>query len=357
MVSSRVVTHRLLAVIAVMIGLWFLKWSAPISMPFGAAAFIVAVLWPIKRWCDHILPKPTGTVAAVLAMMTTLVIFFGALWMATENIVVKFSEYESQFDSLYQSVASLAHRYEFSLPEIEGQRVTGMLQAVAGDVYSSAATGGLIFALVVMGFPAVTQVASQISGHLPDHASKFGGAAAQIAKKFQVYVATTTLNCLITGVLSYIFSLTIGLDFAFTWAMLTFLLNYVPTIGSILSVFPPTLFALVQYEGWLMPAAVFGGFSAIQLAMGVFVFPKLSGERQALLPVFVLMTMVLWGWLWGIVGALIGVPITAALLIACAQFESTRWIPTLVTIPGNRLVEKTEGRSSQSGDRGQPEAE
>lgn len=343
MVSSRTITHRLLAVIAVMIGLWFLKWSAAISMPFGAAAFIVAVLWPIKRWCDLFLPKPTGTVAAVLAMILTLVIFFGALWMATQNIVVKFTEYESEFDTLYESVVNLANRYDFTLPQIEGQRITGMLRAVAGDVYASAATGGLIFALVIMGFPAVTHVASQIRGHLPDQAGEFGGAAAQIAKKFQVYVATTTLNCLLTGVLSYIFALVVGLDFAFTWAMLTFLLNYVPTIGSVLSVFPPTLFALVQFEGLFMPAVVFGGFAAIQLAMGVFVFPKLSGERQALLPVFVLMTMVLWGWLWGIVGALIGVPITAAMLIACAHFESTRWIPALVTLPGNRLVDDTKG--------------
>jgi predicted PurR-regulated permease PerM len=333
---------RLLAAIAVVAVLWALKWTAPISMPLGAAVFLIAVLWPIKRLSNRLVPEPASYAVAILAMILVLALFCGAVWASFQNILGQFEDYRGRFDRLYGSAQDLVESYGLSLPDLSGRRIMGMLQSVAGALYSWLATIGLILALVIMGFPAVAQISAQMRGSMPERAREIAGPIRQIAGKFQGYVATTTLNCLITGLLSYVFALAVGLEFALTWAVLTFLLNYIPTIGSVLSIFPPTLFALVQFDGSVMPAAVFAGFAAIQLAMGTFVFPKLSGEKQAVLPVFVLVAMVVWGWLWGIPGALIGVPLTTGLLIACAQFDSTRWLAVLATKPGSSVAQGPE---------------
>jgi predicted PurR-regulated permease PerM len=345
------VTNRLLAVIAGILVLWALSWTAAISMPFAAAVFLIAVLWPIKQLTNRLMPAPVGYTIAVCAMLLALGLFGWALWVAAQNIVSIFSDYQAQFDELYGWLKDTVHGYGMALPEVGSQRVLQLLRSMAGTVYSALATAGLIVALVIIGFPAVSQMADQMHGQMPRRAERFGDMAAEIARKFQTYVTTTTLNCLITGILSYVFALIVGLEFALTWAVLTFLLNYVPTIGSILSVFPPTLFAILQFEGWVMPAVVFAGFSIIQLGMGTFVFPKLSGQRQAILPIFVLAAMVVWGWLWGIPGALLGVPITAGILIACAHFDSSRWITAMMTQPGSLLAEDRSrgGEDSRSG--------
>lgn len=127
-----------------------------------------------------------------------------------------------------------------------------------------------------------------------------------------------------------LFALVIGLDFAIIWGIVTFLMNYIPTIGSVLSVIPPALFAALQFDGVTMPLVVLGGLSALQLVMGNYVDPLISGHYVSLPPFVVLFSVVFWGWLWGIPGAFLGVPITVGVVIVAEHFAATRWIARLV---------------------------
>ena len=102
------------------------------------------------------------------------------------------------------------------------------------------------------------------------------------------------------------------------------------TLGSLVAIFPPVLFAFIQFDGFTMPLLVLAGVGGIQLVMGQFVDPRLEGKYLELSPLVVLFSVAFWGWMWGIAGAFIGVPITVALVIACNQFERTRWIAALL---------------------------
>jgi predicted PurR-regulated permease PerM len=109
------------------------------------------------------------------------------------------------------------------------------------------------------------------------------------------------------------------------------LLNLIPTIGPAISVIPPTLFAILQFDGLARPAAVFAGLGVIQFFLGNFVDPKIGGHVMHLSPFLVALAVVFWGWVWGSLGALIAMPLLAAVVITCRQFDSTRWIAMLVS--------------------------
>ena len=123
----------------------------------------------------------------------------------------------------------------------------------------------------------------------------------------------------------------IGLELWWLWGLLNFLLNYIPTLGSFLGVIPPALFALVQFDGdWSMVLAAVGVVGGVQLVMGNWIDPLVQGKALELSPLVVLFTVTFWGWVWGVAGALIAVPLTVLIALVCAESERTRWIAILL---------------------------
>ena len=153
----------------------------------------------------------------------------------------------------------------------------------------------------------------------------------EIAGRVRRHMVALTITSAISGLITGLFTLAVGLELAPLWALLTFLLNYIPILGPLIAVGPPTLYAALQFEGLGQPVIVAVGIGIIQLVMGNYVDPKIEGRVLSLSPVVVLFALVFWGWLWGVSGAFISIPTTAALVIACESFQRTRWIATLAT--------------------------
>lgn len=133
----------------------------------------------------------------------------------------------------------------------------------------------------------------------------------------------------------------VGLDFAGFWALLIFVLNFIPNIGSLVATILPTLLALVQFDT-LVPFMIIGiGVGTTQLIIGNFIEPPLMGRSLNISPLVVLLSLVLWGSMWGIPGMFLCVPITVVLMIILYQFESARWIAVALSKNGN--VTPSEG--------------
>ena len=126
----------------------------------------------------------------------------------------------------------------------------------------------------------------------------------------------------------------VGVDFALFWAFLIFLLNYIPTIGSIVATAFPALLTLVQFDGFTPFFIVLIGVLAIQVAIGSFLEPRLLGNTLNISPLVVILALALWGLLWGVVGMLLCVPITIILIIIFAQFPPTRPIAVFLSRNG-----------------------
>jgi len=135
-------------------------------------------------------------------------------------------------------------------------------------------------------------------------------------------------------VLAYFLMRIVGLDFAEFWALLLFILHFIPTIGIVVAVILPTLMAAVQFDN-LGPCLVIGiGITAIAQLMGNIVEPNVMGETLNLSPLTVIIALIVWGSLWGIVGAFLCVPLTVILVIILSNFRSTRWVSILLSKTG-----------------------
>ena len=121
----------------------------------------------------------------------------------------------------------------------------------------------------------------------------------------------------------------LGVDFPLLWAMLAFLLNYIPTIGSIIAAVPAVLIALVQLgPGEASATAI--GFVGINMVFGNIIEPRLMGYGVGVSPLVVFIGLFFWGWVFGPIGMLLSVPLTMTLKLALESDKRTRWIAILI---------------------------
>ena len=164
---------------------------------------------------------------------------------------------------------------------------------------------------------------------------------ASIDENMKKYLFTKTVISAATGLCAYIALRFIGLEYAGVWAFMLFLLNYIPTIGSIVACGMPILYALISGDSWQLPILTSISLISIEIVFGNILDPKLTGKTLNLSALAILINLVFWGMLWGPVGMFFSVPVLVAVYIISAQFDSTRWIATMLSADGT-IPEKTQ---------------
>ncbi|MDB4835252.1 AI-2E family transporter [Cyclobacteriaceae bacterium] len=149
------------------------------------------------------------------------------------------------------------------------------------------------------------------------------------------YLTVKTLLSLLTGVLSYFALLLIGIDAPVFWAFLIFLLNFIPTVGSLIATLFPAVFALFQFGEFQYLFLVLGLVGAVQMIIGNIVEPRVMGSSLNISSLIVIISLSFWGSIWGITGMILSVPITVISIILFAQFEQTRAIAIFLSDKGN----------------------
>ena len=321
--------NRLLMVIALILSVAGLRWSYPVTMPLVVAIFIIAAAWPIKPWLEQRLPSSLSYAGTVFALFLILGGFFAIIYFAMAQVTQTAIEDQDRFRALYETYARWAEALGLPVPGGDGgyDRLVAIAEALFWRVYTGLGYLGVIAFLVILGLPEVPTMAGKFREQLKwDENRDLLHAVEQIADRCREYIGVTVLTSLITGVASGLWAFTVGLDLALLWGILNFLLNFVPVIGNIVGIIPPVLYAVIQFDGWAMPVIVFAGFAALQITISNIIFPMLQGRGMALPPVGIIVALLFWGWLWGIVGALLAVPLTAAIIITCQHFKSTEWV-------------------------------
>ena len=145
------------------------------------------------------------------------------------------------------------------------------------------------------------------------------------------YLFVKTVISLITAATSYAILRYLGLDFAETWALIIFFLNYIPSIGSALGVVFPALLALVQFDT-ITPFFVLAiGLTALQFSIGNILEPALMGRSLNLSPFVIIVSLAFWSTIWGVAGAFLAVPITAVIVILCREIKGCEWVAVLLS--------------------------
>lgn len=144
----------------------------------------------------------------------------------------------------------------------------------------------------------------------------------EITEQMQRYLVGKFLISLISGIIAAVILWLFGVDFYIVWGVITFLLNFIPNIGSIISIILPCLFALVQFESIEYVTLLLIILSVIDLLTGYYIEPKVLGMTLGLNPLVILLSLLLWGYIWGITGVLLSVPITVFIKIILSKSES-----------------------------------
>ena len=157
----------------------------------------------------------------------------------------------------------------------------------------------------------------------------------KIEKSVTSYIGLKTLVSFITGLGSYIALLFIGIDAPVFWAFLIFLLNYIPTIGSLIGTLFPAFFCLLQFGDLSSFLMVLGVVGTLQVIVGNLLEPKLMGNTLNISSFVAIFVLSFWGTLWGITGMLLSVPITVIMVIIFSHFSSTRPVAIMLSEKGN----------------------
>lgn len=165
----------------------------------------------------------------------------------------------------------------------------------------------------------------------------------KVEKSISNYLRLKTYVSLLTGVLSYIVLVSVGVDSAPFWAFLIFLLNYIPTIGSLIATAFPAIFSLIQFGEFTPFLIVLIAVGAIQVIVGNVIEPRVFGKSLNLSPIVTLIALSLWGKIWGITGMFLSVPITVIMIIFFSQFEKTRPIAIMLSESGE--IDKVERKT------------
>lgn len=158
---------------------------------------------------------------------------------------------------------------------------------------------------------------------------------AQIANDTETYVSIKTFLSFFTALSCWFLMRLVGLDFSEFWAILIFFLNFIPNIGPVVSTFFPIMLSLIQFPpNWWPVVIIIAGTSSIQFIVGNIVEPKLMGKHLNLSPLVILVTLAVWGQIWGVVGMFLSVPMTVIMMIVFSNFEKTKPIAILLSEDG-----------------------
>lgn len=164
----------------------------------------------------------------------------------------------------------------------------------------------------------------------------------RVRNDIQKYISIKMFTSSLTGVLSYLYLRTVDVDFAGVWGLVIFLLNFIPTVGSIVATVFPAMIALAQSDGYSLFVLVLVGIGALQVGIGNILEPRLMGSSFNLSPIVILLNLGLWGYIWGIPGMFLCVPFLIILTIILSHFPQTRYIAVILSSDGKLRVPADE---------------
>jgi AI-2 transport protein TqsA len=330
-------TNRLLAVITVILVIAALKLSRPVLLPATLGIFLLVIVWPLQTRLERYVWRWVALIATTLVVLLALGVVIYALVWSVQQLTTRGPQLAGRLEQLAAQFMAWARLHAVPLPPDSGprlvaERVGPLATRMLREAYGVLVLLGFTLAFFLLGLLEVRDIEARVArGFRPPVGDTILRIGTEIAGQFRQYLIAITASSTVGGLAAGVFAFAMGVDLAVLWGVVSGLLNLIPTIGPAISVIPPTLFAILQFDGLARPAAVFAGLGLIQFFLGNFVDPKIGGHVMSLSPFLVALAVVFWGWVWGSLGALIAMPLLAAVVITCRQFKSTQWIAMLVS--------------------------
>ncbi len=312
-----------------------LKAAAPVFVPLVFALFLVILALPLLAWLRRRGLPTWLAMVLTLGLLAAVVFGLGFVVVVSVSQVSELApQYQARIEVWSQELEPLLTRFGLDVADtnVAGYLDVERLFSLASGALSRL-TALVWFLLLVLLITVFTFVESLVFRDKLAYAlgedngvvERFG----RITRDVQQYLLVKTAISLATGAAVGIWLWIVGVDLPVLWGLLTFLLNYIPNVGQVAAAVPPVLLAFLQLGPGRALAAI-AGFLVVNVVIGNIIEPNLMGRRLGLAPVVVLISLVFWGWMWGMVGTLIAVPLTMMIKILLENSENLGWIAKLM---------------------------
>lgn len=312
-----------------------LKTAGSVLVPVLLAAFLAVLSYPPIAWLQkRKLPDWAAVLVVFSGVLVTFVLISVYIGASIRDFTGNLPEYQAGvLDQIRPLLAWLSgYGIEVSAEVITEQLNTGRVMTWFAGALSTASSvlSDTLFVLlttifIILEATGLPKKIAMAMGTEEGELGRFSG----VLDKLRAYLSIKTQVSLLTGFLAGLLVFVVGVEYAALWALLAFLLNFVPTLGSIIAALPAVVMALIQF-GWERAAIVGGGYLVINLVIGNVIEPKLMGRRLGLSTLVVFLSLVFWGFVWGPLGMLLCVPLTMLVKILLESSDDLQWLAVLL---------------------------
>ena len=324
----------LLAVLALFAVCTVLTIAQSVILPLIIAWLLSYILGPVVTTLER-RRIPSGLSITVVLLLLFGFCYLGGFFLYGRAVMFwqAYPRYQASIMEMLESVTS-----KWDLPGLlDGvnwwPKIGGYMAVTADSLISFSSQLVMVMIYLVFLLLGKPYFSYKLKKAFPsERGNKLAKVLFSISSQTGKYLFLQMIISLATGICVWGALSIMGVDFAVTWGAFAFFLNFIPTVGSMIASIPPIMVALVQPDGGglgfaLMVALV---LLTIQMVIGNGIAPKVMGDQLNLSPVVVLISLVMWGSMWGIVGALLSTPIAAAVKIICENVEALKPISTLM---------------------------
>ncbi len=325
-------------IISIILILAVLKIAQVALMPLAIAILLFFVFSPFVDLLERV------KIPRILSIIIVILIFSGIFYLlglfmytSIKSFIVQLPKYQARMATLIMEVSkTLFERFSLNPGVIRDFDWSRALQSSLLSVSNSimGVISNLLIITLFLVFMLMEKDRFQSKIRQAFHISmsdRIYLVMRHINDQIGRYLSVKFVISLATGILIYVSLMIIGLDFPILWASFAFFLNFIPNLGSAFIVFIIILMSFLQFYPEPKPIfLVAGSVIAIQVTLGNILDPFLQGRRLNLSPFLILVALLVWGWLWGVVGMFLAVPIMAMIKIVCENVPSLKAVAILM---------------------------
>ena len=352
--SSNRLFYLVLFLAVVLAGFLF-KTMSTVLIPVVLSFMLSFVFLPIIKKLN----VKTG-IPWVISSLIIVILFFVALLGLTSilissltGIISEYPKYENRFMSIYQLIAqnldieidSSKSLFQNLWASLKVREYTQKLAvSLSSGVISFTKTLFLIALMTAFILLEMRLTKRKMHYAFKNNRAKITRISNQIINQTMRYISIKFFISLATGVLCGIASLVIGLDFPIVWGFLAFIMNFIPIFGSIISIGMTTIFSLIQfYPSWGKTLFILIFMTSVNMILGNILEPRIEGKNLGISPVIILISLSLWGYIWGFTGMLIAVPLMVIIKIVC---ENIDYLKALAILIGNDPRQQSQNQTN-----------
>jgi len=321
---------------AIVICLAGIKVAAPIVVPFLLSLFVAIICNPaINFLAERKMPRGLAIALMIIFIFSLFIILGGIIGSAVNDFRQAAPLYEAQLaDKIDWLIGWMGeHNVAISMAEIQGYFDPAKVMTLVTTTLSgfSSVLGNVFLLLLTVVFMLAEGQGFARKLHIAfDDSVTTKKRLDHVLNMVNRYMAIKTVISLATGLIIGVVLWLLGVDFFVLWALLAFLLNYIPNIGSLIAAVPAVILTFLQL-GMGYAAVVICLFGAVNMVMGSVIEPKFMGRSLGLSTLVVFLSLIFWGWLLGMVGMLLSVPLTMLFKIAIENSKEGHWFAILLS--------------------------